>query len=89
MARGPRKPSRAQLREQLLDDAASTALPDAVDVCVCGGGAAGLVAAICAAEAGASTVVLERDLACGRPILATGNGRCNLTNLDVLSRTES
>jgi len=83
VARGPRKPSRAQLREQLLDDAASTALPDAVDVCVCGGGAAGLVAAICAAEAGASTVVIERDLACGRPILATGNGRCNLTNLDV------
>ena len=83
MAKGPRKPSRARLREQLLADAAATALPEAVDVCVCGGGAAGLVAAICAAEAGASTVVLERDLACGRPILATGNGRCNLTNLDV------
>ena len=83
MAKGPRKPSRAQLREQLLADAAATALPEAVDVCVCGGGAAGLVAAICAAEAGASTVVLERDLACGRPILATGNGRCNLMNLDV------
>lgn len=83
MAKGPRKPSRTQLREQLLASAAATALPEAVDVCVCGGGAAGIVAAICAAEAGASTVVLERDLACGRPILATGNGRCNLTNLDV------
>ncbi|MDO5107423.1 MAG: NAD(P)/FAD-dependent oxidoreductase [Coriobacteriaceae bacterium] len=83
MAKGPRKPSRTQLREQLLANAAATVLPDAVDVCVCGGGAAGLVAAICAAEAGASTVVLERDLACGRPILATGNGRCNLTSFDV------
>ena len=83
MAKGSRKPSRTQLREQLLAAAAATALPEAVDVCVCGGGAAGLVAAICAAEAGATTVVLERDLACGRPILATGNGRCNLTNLDV------
>ena len=83
MAKGSRKPSRAQLRESLLAKAASVELPYAVDVCVCGGGAAGLVAAICAAEAGASTVVLERDLICGRPILATGNGRCNLTAFDL------
>ena len=83
MSRAARKPSRARAREQLLADAAAISLPETVDVCVCGGGAAGLVAAICAAEAGASTIVLERDLACGRTILATGNGRCNLTNFDV------
>lgn len=71
------------MREQLLADAAAISLPERADVCICGGGAAGLVAAICAAEAGASVVVLERDLTCGRSILATGNGRCNLTNFDV------
>ncbi len=48
-----------------------------------GGGAAGLVAATCAAEAGASVVLLERDLECGRTILATGNGRCNFCNVDL------
>lgn len=50
------------------------------DVCVVGGGAAGLVAAIVAAESGTSTVVLEQAPTCGRTILATGNGRCNFAN---------
>lgn len=74
------------MRGQLLDEAARATLPSAVDVCVCGGGAAGLVAAISAGEAGASTAVLERDLSCGRSILATGGGRCNLTRLDLDAR---
>ncbi|MBE5023777.1 NAD(P)/FAD-dependent oxidoreductase [Olsenella sp. DSM 107455] len=55
-------------------------MPGRCDVCVVGGGAAGLAAAIAAAEAGASVVVLERAPECGRTILATGNGRCNLSN---------
>ena len=55
-------------------------VPATCDVCVVGGGAAGLAAAVTAAEAGASVVVLERALECGRTILATGNGRCNLSN---------
>ena len=50
------------------------------DVAVIGGGASGLAAAIAAARAGARVVVLERDVSCGLPILATGNGRCNLSN---------
>ena len=50
-------------------------------MCVVGGGASGLVAAIIAAEAGASVVVLESELECGRSILATGNGRCNFSNV--------
>lgn len=50
------------------------------DVAVIGGGASGLAAAIAAARAGARVAVLERDVACGLTILATGNGRCNLGN---------
>lgn len=51
---------------------------------VVGGGASGLAAAIAAAEAGASVTVLERAVECGRTILATGNGRCNLSNAELM-----
>lgn len=50
------------------------------DVVVIGGGASGLAASLAAARAGARCAVIERDVACGLPILATGNGRCNLSN---------
>ena len=82
MASRPRKkaPSRAELRQRALRAAAGVAVPARCDVAVIGGGAAGLVAAITAAEAGARVIVLERDLECGRKILATGNGRCNFAN---------
>ena len=50
------------------------------DVAVIGGGASGLAAAIAAARAGAAVCVIERDVEAGLPILATGNGRCNLSN---------
>lgn len=53
------------------------------DVAVIGGGASGLAAAIAAARAGARVAVLERDVACGLPILSTGNGRCNLSNVHL------
>ncbi len=49
-------------------------------VLVIGGGAAGLMAAITAAMAGARVTVVERCERVGRKLLATGNGRCNLTN---------
>ncbi|MGN0077292.1 MAG: aminoacetone oxidase family FAD-binding enzyme [Coriobacteriales bacterium] len=51
-----------------------------LDVAVVGGGAAGLCAATAAASAGAQTLVLEAGERAGAKILATGNGRCNLTN---------
>ena len=49
-------------------------------VLVVGGGAAGLMAAITAAEQGAQVTLLERNEKVGRKIYITGKGRCNLTN---------
>ncbi|MCG8401685.1 MAG: NAD(P)/FAD-dependent oxidoreductase [Firmicutes bacterium] len=54
-----------------------------VHVAVVGGGAAGLTAAVAAAYAGARVTVLERMDRVGKKILATGNGRCNLSNTDL------
>ncbi len=50
-------------------------------VLVIGGGAAGLMAAIAAAEEGASVTLWEGGTEPGKKLLATGNGRCNFTNL--------
>lgn len=52
-------------------------------IIVIGGGPAGMMAAITAAECGRSVLLLERNDQCGKKILATGNGRCNYTNLSV------
>lgn len=49
-------------------------------VVVVGGGASGLMAAITAAREGAAVTILEACDKPGKKILATGNGRCNLTN---------
>ena len=53
------------------------------DICIIGGGAAGLA---CAAEAaklvpGISIFIVEKNDVLGRKILSTGNGRCNLSNV--------
>jgi predicted Rossmann fold flavoprotein len=53
-------------------------------VIVIGAGAAGLMAAGQAAQAGAETVVLEKMGQPGRKLRITGHGRCNLTNWDAL-----
>ena len=50
-------------------------------VCIIGGGASGMTAAVLAAREGAAVTVLEHNDKVGKKILATGNGRCNLTNL--------
>ena len=50
---------------------------------IIGGGAAGLMAAITAAENGAGVTILEHMPRVGKKILSTGNGKCNLTNLDM------
>ena len=51
-------------------------------IIIVGAGASGLVAAIKAAAGGAAVTVLEQNDRPGRKICATGNGRCNMTNLD-------
>ena len=49
---------------------------------IIGGGASGMAAALAAAENQNSQVILfERQARLGRKLQATGNGRCNLTNL--------
>ena len=53
-------------------------------VIIIGGGAAGLAAAITAAECGDQVTILERMDRVGKKILATGNGRCNLMNTGAL-----
>ena len=55
---------------------------------VLGGGASGMTAAIAAAEQGAKVVLLERQARLGRKLAATGNGRCNLTNLHAAGRRD-
>lgn len=56
-------------------------------IVILGGGAAGLAAALAAAQsapAGAVRVtVLDRNPRCGKKLLATGNGRCNLGNTGI------
>ncbi|WP_455136619.1 NAD(P)/FAD-dependent oxidoreductase [Thermophilibacter sp.] len=80
MARRARGTSRSQRRAEAVEAARAVRVPGRADVAVVGGGPAGLAAAVAAAGAGAGVVVLERDVACGRTILPTGNGRCNLSN---------
>jgi predicted Rossmann fold flavoprotein len=50
------------------------------EIIIIGGGASGLMAAVMAARNGARVTVLERMQRVGKKLLATGNGRCNLTN---------
>ena len=60
-----------------------------VDVLVIGAGAAGCIAAIKAAEAGASVALLEKNAKLGRKIMITGKGRCNITNAKKWSEFSS
>lgn len=50
------------------------------DLAVIGAGPAGLMAAISAAELGASVIVYEKNARPALKLLATGGGRCNVTN---------
>ncbi len=47
---------------------------------VVGGGASGMMAALCAARSGARVILLERNEKLGKKMYITGKGRCNVTN---------
>ena len=52
-------------------------------ILVIGAGASGMAAAIAAAREGASVTLLEQNDRPGRKLAATGNGRCNFTNMNM------
>ena len=54
-----------------------------LDIIVIGGGPAGMMAAIMAKREGHNVLLLERNDRLGRKLLATGNGRCNYTNVNL------
>ncbi|MGI6752153.1 MAG: NAD(P)/FAD-dependent oxidoreductase [Anaerovoracaceae bacterium] len=58
-----------------------------MSIAIVGGGASGMMAAIGAGEqiSGENIVIIEKNSVVGRKVLATGNGRCNLTNVNCTS----
>lgn len=55
------------------------------DVAIIGGGASGLMTAVAIAKANIAckVLVIEHHQRTGKKLMATGNGRCNLTNTDI------
>ena len=49
-------------------------------VVIIGGGPAGMLSAIKSAQEGNNVTILEKMNTCGRKLLITGKGRCNITN---------
>ncbi len=49
---------------------------------IIGAGASGMMAAVTAAKEGADVTLFEKNTRVGKKILATGNGKCNLGNLN-------
>ena len=52
-----------------------------MNVAIIGGGPAGIMAALRAAENGAKVTLYEKNSSLGKKLRITGKGRCNLTNL--------
>ena len=50
------------------------------DVVIIGAGASGLVSAIVSARRGKKVLIVEKNNKVGKKLLATGNGKCNITN---------
>ena len=50
------------------------------EICIIGGGASGLAAAITIAKRGKKVTIIERNEKCGKKILITGGGKCNYFN---------
>lgn len=60
------------------------------DICIIGGGAAGLMSALIAAEYGKNVILIDKNKYCGKKLNITGKGRCNITNnCDITSFMEN
>ncbi len=57
-----------------------TVNPETFDLIIVGAGAAGLFAAVTAAQEGTRVLLLERNDRIGKKLAITGKGRCNVTN---------
>lgn len=51
-----------------------------MNVIIIGGGPAGMIAGISAARSGNKVTIIEKMSSCGKKLLITGKGRCNITN---------
>lgn len=58
------------------------------DIIIVGGGATGIMASILLKDKGLDVGVIESNDRIGKKILATGNGRCNITN-EILSNIDT
>lgn len=55
------------------------------DVCIIGGGASGCMAAVLLAQKNVNVCVVDRFDKPAKKLLVTGNGKCNITNLNMTS----
>jgi predicted Rossmann fold flavoprotein len=53
------------------------------NIAIIGGGASGLIAGIISASKGHKVTIFEKNNKLGKKLLATGNGRCNITNQNI------
>ncbi|MDD3919023.1 MAG: NAD(P)/FAD-dependent oxidoreductase [Candidatus Pacebacteria bacterium] len=56
------------------------------DLCIIGGGPAGMMAAIASAEREKSVILIEKNNDLGSKLILTGGGRCNLTHVGLTNR---
>ncbi len=61
-------------------------ISDCYDIIIIGAGASGLLSACILASSGKRILIIEKNKRVGMKLSATGNGRCNLTNLDMRAR---
>ena len=55
------------------------------DLVIVGGGAGGLFAGVLAGENNLKTLIIEKENKLGKKMLATGNGRCNIANINFFN----
>lgn len=56
-------------------------------IVIIGGGASGLMCALTLLNRGYAPTIVEADVKLGKKLLKTGNGRCNLTNMNISSNS--